>query len=113
MPNDILSPALARKMKLAILSWEEQLKHWQEQHSFYSKYYNDILMQETMFMTQEQMLSKFYEAARAIELIEPDLLDYKQRLYRHWLAIAEAKKSNKPFDGINLKEHTLTQQTLF
>jgi len=111
--SDIIPAKEVKQMQYAIDTWTEQLKYWEEQHLFYSKYHNHILMQETMFMNQQQMLEKFHEAASAIELIEPDLLDYKQRLYRHWLAFAEAKRSNTPFNGINLKEVTLIQTQLF
>lgn len=111
--EDIIPSKKVGIMLYAIDSWEQQLNYWQEQHLFYNKYHNDILMQDSMFMTKEQMLEKFYEAARAIELIQPDLLEYKQRLYRHWVAIAEAKRSNTPFKGIKLNEVVLTQQQLF
>ncbi len=113
MITDILNPAEAKRYRQAVMVWKQELKELERKHLFYSKYHKDFFIQQTLFLTEEQMVQTMIDCIKHIESLTADLAFWEAKLYNNELARFTLRQSNKPFDGINLKEHTLTQQTLF
>lgn len=92
---------------------KEYLDKNKPMHELISKYRQFVWFRRIMFMTEEQITEKYFYLAKWITYHETQIADIDDQLRGHGMAKEELHKSMKPFDGINLSEHTLQQQTLF
>ena len=109
----LLSRSKKRDLLYFKTQWELELKRLNDRYYFNAKWKDDPLMCDRLNTTKEEMWQICLDAIPFIEGLEKDIGEVTRLLYMNNLAVVELKKSNKPFEGINLSEHSLIQKSLF
>ena len=109
----LLSLPKIKKIRLQQEDWERQLKIALDKYYYYAKWKDNYWMIKLLRTTKQEMWSNALKYAPIIEWLELDIAECKQKLNNHYLAIELLADSNCNYEGINLREHSLKQQSLF
>ncbi len=109
----LLSRSKRKDLLYFKIQWELELKALNDLYYFNAKWKDDPLMCDRLNTTKEEMWQICLNTIPFIEVLEKDIGEVTHLIYMNDLAVVELKKSNKPFEGLNLSEHSLIQQSLF
>lgn len=99
-----------------IFQKDQAKKEWEKNNDMYnliSKYRERLTFQRSMMMTEEELLNEQFRLARVLDLYEKSIEEAERAIYKHRVAVEMLHKSNKPFEGLDMKNIELIQQQLF
>lgn len=111
--SDIIPKGKLKQMMWANEAHKTEYDTLSTEHTTISKYYPYGWYQRARGMSQQELQERYKKIAYILDTLEADIQDYERRLYLHIVATEEVKASSNPFAGINFKETTLVQTSLF